>query len=153
MHIFQHPRTAEVNANRPPPRSHLFIVMSTPIRSDNQSLKDDSSSPSSPTPTIRNTTPVQPPSASQVFAAAVAASPGPAPGRAASQPGMNRRQSGQQQQQELGKGRPGKDDLVSEGDQEVLGEWYHGVSEFGAGTCVCAQTSLGRRTSDRFPLW
>ncbi|OWZ55023.1 calcium/proton exchanger [Cryptococcus neoformans c45] len=85
--------------------------MSTPIRSDNQSLKDDSSSPSSPTPTIRNTTPVQPPSASQVFAAAVAASPGPATGRAASQPGMNRRQSGQQQQQELGKGRPGKDDL------------------------------------------
>lgn len=107
--------------NRPPQSHLLSTVMSTPTRSRSQSLNDDSSSPSSPTPTIRNTTPARPPTASQVFAAAVAASPGPAPGRAASQPGMDRRQSGQQQQQqELGKGRPGRDDPVSEGGQGVV---------------------------------
>ncbi|WVQ71105.1 calcium/proton exchanger [Cryptococcus sp. DSM 104548] len=82
--------------------------MSTPP-SDNT----DDPSPPSPTPTIRNNpTPDRPPTASQAFASAVGASPGQAPGGAPGhQTDQRRSHSGQQQQQELGKGRPSRNEL------------------------------------------
>lgn len=116
--------------------------MSTPTSFYNDNLSDDPSSPPSPTLTIRNATSVRPPSAAQDFAPA-AASPGRSPAPTAGQPGMNTRQSGQQQQQELGKGYPGRDDLVSGDDQGVVA-WAVTLC-FGIWSRnVCSRTDVAR---------
>ncbi|WVQ85360.1 calcium/proton exchanger [Cryptococcus sp. DSM 104549] len=84
------------------------------------SSPDDSTS--SPTPTIRNSTPLGVPPASKLFGkAASSPSPGPGSGQEPSQAGGQaprappamRRSNSQQQQQELGKGRPGRGDDTS----------------------------------------
>ncbi|ODO11891.1 calcium/proton exchanger [Cryptococcus amylolentus CBS 6273] len=82
--------------------------MSTPSSDNTEYL-----SASSPTPTIRNNaTPARPPTSSQAFASAVGVSPGHTPGGTPSQHTEQRRtHSGQQQQQELGKGRPSRNEL------------------------------------------